>query len=89
MDYVILEELANNDATTNNTASIVGAYIQMDDQVKTVNRQVTTLIDALKSTGGVMSVVFFLALMLIQYFQKIIYYTSLVKSLYCYQLKQP
>lgn len=38
----------------------------MDDEVKTVDRTVMSLMDALKNAGGFMSVVFVTALVLVQ-----------------------
>ena len=38
----------------------------MDDTVKTVSRQVLTFIDAAKATGGMMSVIFAVCMMLAQ-----------------------
>eukprot|EP00347_Sterkiella_histriomuscorum_P008262 403345754 len=65
--------------------SFISLTIQMDDTVKTVSRTTMTFMDALKNTGGFMSVLFVIALNLIQYLQKTIYFTSLVKSLFKYQ----
>jgi len=58
----------------------------MDDTVKTVTRTAFTFLDALKNTGGFMSVLFVIILNLIGYLQKTIYFTSLVRSLFKYQL---
>ncbi|CDW88523.1 UNKNOWN [Stylonychia lemnae] len=58
----------------------------MDDTVKTVTRQAFTISDALNKTGGFMSILFVITLTMIQYLQETIYFTSLVKSLFKYQL---
>ena len=39
----------------------------MDDEVKTVHRKLITFMDALKNAGGFMSVVFVVALSLVQH----------------------
>ena len=54
----------------------------MDDQYKLVTRKVFNLVDAAKSTGGFMTVIVVIASLMIQRFQKMIYYTSMVKSLF-------
>ena len=50
------------------TASLPNPYLQinlmMDDEVKTIKRQVYTFIDAVKATGGMMSVIITTALVL-------------------------
>ena len=57
----------------------------MDDSVKTISRQVSTLEMVISKTGGVMSVVFILTLVIVQRLQRTIYFTSLVSSIYQYQ----
>lgn len=56
----------------------------MDDEVKTVDRTVMSLLDAVKNAGGFMSVAFVAGLVLVQQLQKTIYFTSLIKSLFKY-----
>ncbi|CDW87692.1 UNKNOWN [Stylonychia lemnae] len=82
IDYSVQQELEAVDAYNN---AYIAIYIQMDDQVKTVNRKLMTFLDALGNTGGFMSILFVIAFAMIQYFQKTIYYTSLIKSLFVYQ----
>ncbi|CDW80648.1 UNKNOWN [Stylonychia lemnae] len=82
IDYSIDQELESIDAYNN---AYIGVYIQMDDQVKTVNRKLMTILDALGNTGGFMSIIIVVAYAMIQYVQKTLYYTSLVKSLFVYQ----
>ncbi len=62
-----IEEILTPDPTANNENSFVAAFILMDDEVKTVKRQVVTLLDSLKSTGGFMSVIFVFAFVLVTY----------------------
>ncbi|CDW83536.1 UNKNOWN [Stylonychia lemnae] len=82
IDYSVDQELEAIDAYNN---AYIGVYIQMDDQVKTVNRKLMTILDALGNTGGFMSIIIVVAYAMIQYVQKTLYYTSLVKSLFVFQ----
>ncbi|CDW71381.1 UNKNOWN [Stylonychia lemnae] len=82
IDYSIDQELESIDAYNN---AYIGVYIQMDDQVKTVNRKLMTILDALGNTGGFMSIIIVIAYGMISQVQKTLYYTSLVKSLFVFQ----
>ena len=81
MDYLNLQEI-KSDGQNNSYISVI---LQMDDTVKTVSRTAMTFIDALRNAGGFMSVLFVIAINVIQYLQKTIYFTSLIKSLFKYQ----
>ncbi len=56
----------------------------MDDQVKIVTRTSMTFVDVLNSVGGLMSIIVVFAVVLISYFQEIIYFTNMVKSMFLY-----
>ncbi len=73
------------DSTEYGYKPFLSVYLEMDDEVKTVSRKLMTFMDALKNAGGFMSVICVVALTLVQYLQKTIYFTSLIKSLFKYQ----
>ena len=65
MNYKIAQELAATDAYNN---AYIAIYIQMDDEVKKVQRTHSTLLDVMQNTGGFMSVIVVIAFVMIQYF---------------------
>jgi hypothetical protein len=65
--------------------SYIGVYLMMDDSHKDTIRSVSTLSDALSQTGGFMTVCFLIVLIIVQRFQRTIYFSSLIKSFYRYQ----
>jgi hypothetical protein len=57
----------------------------LSDEIPTVKRTVSTLMDAFSAAGGMMSVIFVIITVIIQNLQKSIYFTQLIKDFYTYQ----
>ena len=57
----------------------------MDDTLKVTLRQADTFAMAVSHTGGFMTVIFLVTLVIVQRLQKTIYFTSLIASIYQYQ----
>ncbi|CDW76806.1 UNKNOWN [Stylonychia lemnae] len=82
IDHNVIQEINSTDPYNN---AYIGVYIFMDDEVKQIERKVFNVSDALKNTGGFMSVVLIIAYILVYKIQQAIYYNTLIKSLYRYQ----
>ena len=74
-------EMPDGEGTTN---AYISLYIQMDDSLKETERQVYTFFMAFSATGGFMTVLYLVTLVIVQRFQSTIYHTTLIKSLYKY-----
>ena len=57
----------------------------MDDAHKSTTRKVVTFADAFSVTGGFMTVMFLVAMLVVQRLQSTIYFSSLIRSFYKYQ----
>lgn len=62
-DYMTVQEVPIEDF---GTKPFLIVYIEMDDEVKTIERTLMTVIDALGNTGGFMSIIYVAALTLVQ-----------------------
>ena len=69
IDYGLSQSLQDDDGMIN---PFIGVYIQMDDSYKITIRKVTTLMMAAADTGGFMSVIFAITIILVKNFQQII-----------------
>lgn len=75
VDYSVVSEIPDGEGSTN---AYIAAYIQMDDTLKTTTRQVSTFSMAIAQTGGFMTVIFLITVVIVQRLQKTIYFTSLI-----------
>jgi phosphate uptake regulator len=79
IDYGLSQSLQDDDGMIN---PFIGVYIQMDDSYKITIRKVTTLMMAAADTGGFMSVIFAITIILVKNFQQIIYQSTLIRNFY-------
>jgi len=77
IDYAIVSSIPDDDSTNQ---AFIGVYMTMDDQYKTTIRKVTTITMAFAKSGGFMSVVFLVAIIVVTNIQEIIYSRTLIKS---------
>jgi positive regulator of sigma E activity len=56
----------------------------MDDHVEVIVRQVYTVQDALAAVGGFMGIAFVIGFLFLHHFQKFIYKSSILQSLFVY-----
>ncbi|CDW76824.1 UNKNOWN [Stylonychia lemnae] len=83
IDYHIVSELNSTDSYNNN--AYISIYVQMDEEVKRIERRVFNLLEALRNTGGFMTVSIIIAYILVRKVQECHYYNTLIKNLYNYQ----
>lgn len=62
IDYAIVSSIPDDDGTNQ---AFIGVYLTMDDQYKSTIRKVTTVAMAFADTGGFMSVVFLVAIVVV------------------------
>lgn len=79
LDYSVLQDLPSNEGNRN---AFIAAYIQMDDSRKSTHRTVRSLIMAFSDAGGLMSIVYTAAVVLVHRLSTSIYFTSLINSFY-------
>jgi phosphate uptake regulator len=79
IDYGLSQSLQDDDGMIN---PFIGVYIQMDDSYKITIRKVTTLMMAAADTGGFMSVIFAITIILVKNFQQIIYQSTIIRNFY-------
>lgn len=81
VDYSTVSEIPDGEGTTN---AYVAAYIQMDESYKETTRQAYTFPMAISATGGFMTFIFLVTLLIVQRLQTVIYFSTLIRSLYRY-----
>ena len=79
IDYGLAQSLQDEDGMI---SPFIGVYIQMDDSYKITIRKVTTLEMAAADTGGFMSVIFAITILLVRNFQQKIYQSTLIRDFY-------
>jgi hypothetical protein len=63
VDYSIVSEIPDGEGTTN---AYIGVYINMDDSHKATVRQVQTFTMAVADTGGFMTIVFLVTVIIVE-----------------------
>ena len=82
IDYSVVQQMSDD---LGNKNSYISMYVMLDDSYKSVTRQIFTFANAASLTGGFMTVIFLVTLILVQRVQQTIYFSSLIKSFYKYQ----
>jgi hypothetical protein len=87
MDYTTVRDLgdAGNSIDDHEQASFLSIFMFMDEYYSIYNRSAFTFIEAVSMTGGIMSIIFLVAKGVISRFQKVIYFSTLIKNTFLYQ----
>ena len=80
LDYSISMNVRDGESIN----AFVSIYLLMDDTIKYTERNVATFAKAFANTGGFMTIIFMVALIIVQRLQASIYYSTLIQSFYKY-----